>query len=88
MANFNSEYLQIVSSSMFLMNSSLLGGGSSKVCAFIDLFCFVLVFLSLDNHELWRARNMMSTCPNTVVKYHRATLVLGRVTTSVHYSCL
>ena len=47
-------------------------------------FCFVF-FLSLDLHELWHS--VMNTCLFAEVKQEWATLALGWVTTSVHYSC-
>ena len=47
---------------------------------------FYFAFFSLDFHELWRS--MMSICLFTEVKQQWATLVLGWVTASVHYSCL
>ena len=43
-------------------------------------------FLSLDFHELWRI--VMSVCLFAEIKWQWTTLVLGSVTTSVHYSCL
>ena len=64
---------------------SFLIASSSEARASRDYF-FFLFFLSLDFHELWCS--VMSICLFTEVKQQWATLVLGWVTTSVHYSCL
>ena len=42
--------------------------------------------LPLDFHDLWHS--MMSKSLFTEIKQQRATLVLGWLTTSVHYLCL
>ena len=47
---------------------------------------FLFFYLSPDFHELWRS--VMSICLFTEVKQQCTTLVLGWVTTSVHYLCL
>ena len=53
---------------------------------FCLFFCFFfLVFLSLDFHKLWYS--VMSISLSTEVKQQWAMLVLGLVTTSVHYLC-
>ena len=49
-------------------------------------FFFFLNFWSPDFYELWHS--VMSTWLITEVKQQWATLVVGRVTDSVHYSCL
>ena len=45
-----------------------------------------ITFLSVDFHELWC--DVMCTCLFTEIKQQWAMLVLGWVTTLVHYSCL
>ena len=51
-----------------------------------SILCWDHLFLSLDFHELWQS--VMSASLFTEVKQQWATLVLGWVTTSVHYSSL
>ena len=55
-----------------------LSASSREACASRNHF-----FLSLDFHELWF--RVMSICLFTEVKQQWASLVLGWVTTSVHY---
>ena len=64
-----------------------LGANSSEAPASRDHYflVFFFFFLAPDCHELWCS--VMSTCLIPEVKQQWANLVLGWVTTSVHYSC-
>ena len=74
------------STGSILGSGCFLSVGSSESHSSRDHSFLVVFFLSQDFHELWHS--VMSICLFTEVKQQQATLVLGLVTTSVHYLCL